>query len=358
MNDTDDIRKGRPSASSAHYNTLCRGRHKMCMPFPEETSAAAIDGTAQHFRMENPTFKIREDLIPATETAAEQRDSVIGLVWNDWKDNPPEVHLEQRLWYRGDRFSGQADYVGVRDGKALIIDYKFGRGSVSEAATNQQLMWLAVLIDYHYKVDQVTVAIVQPHAGTPTLHTYVKDEFGKIRRRVLAVVRDIDSKHAKLRAGEVQCRYCKAINICPAVEGKRNALSKLDPEKTTDLTNAHLASVLPSLSAIRLLCDKLEDEAIERLRERPELFKGWGLKTGSGRREIVDPAKAYDDLIEAKVIDESGLSRAMNLRLDKLKRVLQEYNEVSFREADAIMEETLGENLKKHEGKVKLCRAE
>ena len=115
---------------------------------------------------------------------------------------------------------------------------------------------------------------------------------------------------------------------------------------------------MPSLSAIRLLCDKLEDEAIERLRERPELFKGWELKTGSGRREIVDPAKAYDDLIEAKVIDESGLSRAMNLRLDKLKRVLQEYNEVSFREADAIMEETLGENLKKHEGKVKLCRAE
>lgn len=354
----EDCRKGRPSASAAKENTLCNGRHQMCLPLPDESTPHAIDGTAQHFRMENPKFKIRKDLIPATVTAAEQRDHIIGLVWNDWETNPPEVFLEQRLWYRGDRYSGQADYVGIRDRKALVIDYKFGRGKVDPAPENKQLLWLAILIDFHYDVDQVTVAIVQPHSGPPTLHTYLRREILSKKKKVLQIVRSIASPHARLKAGDVQCRYCRAVNICPEIEGKRGALSKIDIGKVKALTNAHLRSILPTLSSVKMLCDKLEAEAINRLRERPEALKGWEVKMSKGRREVIDPPEAADELRRQEVIDLPGLNQAMSLQLTKLRRVIQEYNEVSSKEADKIMVKALGKHLKQHEPKEKLCRAE
>ena len=351
----EDCRKGRPSASGAKENTLCHGRHQMCLPLPDESSPYSIDGTAQHFRMENPKFKIRKDLIPATITAAEQRDHIVGLVWNDWEKDSPEVFLEQRLWYRQNKFSGQADYVAVRDGKALVIDYKFGRMKVDPARDNLQLLWLAILIDFHYDVDQVTVSVVQPYCGIPTLHTYSRMDIAHLRKRVMRVIRNIDNQHAKLRPGDVQCRYCKAVNICPEIAGKRDTISKLNLGQVTELTNAHLRGILPSLSAVRMLCDKIEAEATDRLIERPELFEGWQVKMRAGKRVLIDPPEACAVLMDAEVVDSPGLNGAMTVRLDKLKRVIQEYNEISAKEADELMVKTLGKHLKQHEPKAKLC---
>ena len=358
MNHLDDERGLEPSASAAKYNRLCNGRHRMCLPLEDVESNQAHDGIAQHLYMEDDTVELRDDLKPACLQAEEQRRHVIGLVWNDWESNPPEVYLENRLWYRDNRYSGKADYVGIRDKKALIIDYKFGRIKVDDASKNDQLIWLAVLIFANFEVEQVTVSIIQPHCGPPHLHTYDRKDLTRLRSRVLALVRRINSPHASLRAGEEQCRYCKAIHVCPAVEGKRSAIARIDLQHVTKLTNAHLTGLLDSLPAVKKLCEKIEVEAVSRLRERPDAIEGYEPRKGARTSTITDPVEAAPMLIGADLIDNDGLNTTYSIRLGQLVKMVAEYREVSHREARAEIEETLGSVMSVREGKEKACRIE
>jgi hypothetical protein len=83
---------------------------------------------------------------------------------------------EERLWGYDHRlqrtFSGKPDAVYVHEGRALLIDYKTGRGSVEHASENLQLRALAVLAAEKWEVHDVTVAIIQPMAGHPTMARY------------------------------------------------------------------------------------------------------------------------------------------------------------------------------------------
>jgi len=330
----------------------------MCLPLEDVESDQAHDGIAQHLYMEDDTVELRDDLKPACRQAEEHRSHIIGLVWNDWESNPPEVYLENRLWYRGNRYSGKADYVGIRDKKALIIDYKFGRIKVDDASKNDQLIWLAVLVFANFEVDQVTVSIIQPHCGPPHLHTYSKKDLMRLRHRVLALVRRINSPNATLRAGKEQCRYCKALHICPAVEVKRDAIARIDLKQVTRLTNAHLRGLLDSLPAVKKLCEKLEAEAASRLREHPDAINGYELRKGSRTCTITDPAEAAPMLVGAELIDNDGLNTAYSIRLGQLVKVVAEYREVGPKEARAEIEDVLGSVMAVREGKEKVCRIE
>lgn len=354
----DSERKGRPSASEAKANRLCHGRHQMSLPMKDKTSKAASDGTEQHKFLEDDTYPLREDLRPLAEEAMDQRNQVIGMVWGDWRDNPPEVHSEERLWYRGDKYSGKADYVGIRGNTALIIDYKFGPLKVDRAERNDQLLWLAVLVFTHYKVSQITVSIVQPLCGEPSIHTYTADDLQRARRRVLWLIRKIDSKHAMLRAGTEQCRYCKAIQVCPAAEGKRDAISRIEEGQVSELTNAHLLSLLESLPLVKKLSAAIEDEAVIRLKTNPQAIKGYELRKGSSKRRISDPVQANDRLLKSGVIDESGIAVTYSIALGKLTKVVSEYNECGPKEARELIREALGDVLVQGEGKEQACRIE
>jgi len=359
MNRTkEDKRKGRPSASAAKANRLCNGRHKMCLPIKDTESPAAAAGTLAHLYMEDDTIKIPDDMLSACEEAKSQRDHLVGMVWADWETNPPELHLEERLWYRKDRYSGKADWIGIRDKKALIIDYKFGRIAVDKACQNDQLVWLAVLVFTNFNVDRITVAIVQPYCGPVTLHTYEVDDLQRLRWRVLSIVRRIDQQHAPLRAGPAQCKYCKAIHVCPAIEGKRDAIARIDEQQMTTLTNAHLVSMLDAVPAVRTLCEKIEGEAVSRLQSDPRAIRGYELIRSKGRRGIKDVNAAVLRLLAAGVIDAEGIAAASSLQVGKLQRVMQEYNEVGLKEAREIIEEVIGDGMTVTEGKVKACRIE
>lgn len=360
-NEENDGRRDRPTASPAKFNIKCHFRHRMNLPFKDTSSKAASDGTDQHEWMEDDTFDLRPDLLPACKEAEQQRNQVIGLVWSDWQNHPPEVHIEERLWYRGDKYSGKADYVGIRDGRALVIDYKFGRGKVDDASCNDQLLWLAVLVFTNFpksRIKQITVAIVQPHCGPPSVHTYTAEQLQRARRRILYVIRQIDSEQPRLVAGPEQCKWCKAIAVCPAAAAKRNAIARIDEHKVHTLTNAHLSGLLDAVPVVRQLCEKLEVEAVLRLREHPESINGYEVKKGNTSRRIKDSAVARDKLLAAKVIDAAGIEAASSLGLGKLKGVVREYNEVGASAADKIIKEALGETLEAPEGRDKVCRIE
>jgi hypothetical protein len=358
MNHLSDERGSKPSASAAKANRLCNGRHAMCAPLEDVESELAHDGILQHLWMEDNSTKLRDELLPACQQAKEQHGRVVGLIWSDWESSPPEVYLENRLWYREKRFSGKADYVGIKNKRALIIDYKFGRVKVDDASRNEQLIWLAVLVFANFEVDAITVAIIQPHCGPPHLHTYNKRELRLLRNRVLALVRRIDSPHPALRAGTEQCRYCKALHICPAVEGKRDAIARIDTRQVTALSNTHLVGLLASLPAVKKLCERIEAEAISRLRETPDAIAGYELRAGNKSRSVTDPGKAAPLLEASGLLDAEGLYTTFSMRMGQLVKVVAEYNEIGPKAARAEIERVLGDVLVVREGKERVCRIE
>ena len=70
--------------------------------------------------------------------------------------------------------TGQADVIARSGNRAIVIDYKTGRGETQPADSNAQLRGLAVLVALWYRskgitLDSVRVAIVAPWQGPPTV---------------------------------------------------------------------------------------------------------------------------------------------------------------------------------------------
>ena len=166
-----------------------------------ESSPEANDGTNQHKYMNGEPVVLREELKADCLEAERQRSEVMEFTFNNWRDRPPLVICEERMWFKDDRYSGVPDLLAMRNRRALIIDYKFGRVAVPPAKDNPQLKWLTVLADENYDVEEVTVAIIQPQCGNFTIATRDKDAIRKARRSVMSTLRKMEKDTTKLRPG-------------------------------------------------------------------------------------------------------------------------------------------------------------
>lgn len=219
-----DERQGRPSASGMQRLFLCPGSwqaEKKC-PVDDESEDAAL-GTMLHACMEHGTTPENPEDAEAVAWCREMEDSLCkkylgeeiryALVWR-----------ESRVFERVDRlFSGKPDMVAVRDFKALVVDYKFGRLPVAAAECNLQLSALAVLVMDMFDdgdIDEVFVCILQPYASRkePAVCRYTRESVEQARAFFRACIEQAQDEHAPLKPSEKACRYCRAQSSCPAVK--------------------------------------------------------------------------------------------------------------------------------------------
>ncbi len=155
-----DPRGGRPSASGLERLCLCPGSWQAEASCPEEAeSADAAAGSRLHLHMEKGTLP--EDAAEAEAVAWCRR--MEGELAAELLGDEASERREARLWARDRAFSGQPDAVFVAGDRALIVDYKFGRGEVASAPGNLQLAALAVLAGQALpQVSEVFAAILQP----------------------------------------------------------------------------------------------------------------------------------------------------------------------------------------------------
>ena len=110
--------------------------------------------------------------------------------------------------------------VFVGCGKALVLDYKFGRGDVVEAKMNAQLYGQALTVfDNFADVEEVYAGILQPFVSRqkPQLVRFKKDETVVLRGWLYGKLEAAMQPGAELCPGETQCRYCRAAASCPAL---------------------------------------------------------------------------------------------------------------------------------------------
>lgn len=219
-----DERQGLPSASGMQRLFLCPGSwqaEKKC-PVDDESEDAAL-GTMLHACMEQGTMPEDPEDAEAVAWCREMENALCkkylgeeiryALVWR-----------ESRVFERVDRlFSGKPDMVAVRDFKALVVDYKFGRLPVAAAECNLQLSALAVLVMDMFDegdIDEVFVCILQPYASRkePAVCRYTRESVEQARAFFRACIEQAQDEHAPLKPSEKACRYCRAQSSCPAVK--------------------------------------------------------------------------------------------------------------------------------------------
>lgn len=217
----EDERQGLPSASGMQRIFLCPGSwqaERKC-PGDEESDDAAL-GTILHAHMEQGTMPEDTEEAEVVAWCREMEKALcekcLGMM-ADWSD--VQFIREARLFERECLFSGKPDMVAVWGGKAVVVDYKFGRIPVSSAECNLQLSALAVLVMDSCEVDVVFVCILQPYAGCkgPAVCRYTRECVEKARGFFRACIELAQNVHAPLKPSQKACRYCRAQSSCPAV---------------------------------------------------------------------------------------------------------------------------------------------
>ena len=234
-------------------------------------------------------------------------------------------------------YTGQADLIAWDGKRALVVDYKTGRGEYAAALDNAQLAALAVLVAGYYQVEEVRVAIVQPWAGRPTVSTYLRDSLATARGWIHNVIADADTATPEMATPGHYCKWCKAKVICEAFKVKMlNQIEVVDPmsiaglpakeqgqamwARANELTPERHTAAYLGLEMIKRYAHAIE--ATFRMRVEAGEIPGWIIETKQGSREIIDPQKAFTALEPLGVTVEDFLS-ASSVAIGPLEEALR-----------------------------------
>ena len=280
-----------PSASNAARYAACPGSHRACIGLPDTTSEDASRGDRIHAWLEG----MSNGTIPPPLADPEEQDVAERCLWQSGElirqhiGTPRDGIVETRLWDRFRRWSGKADLVVIdTEGRALVIDYKTGRGDVETAEGNLQLRALAVLVAELPEtwIESVTVAIVQPLAGPPSVCRYDLAALQRAGDEIEDIMAKANANGQPRNPGP-WCQYCRAAGTDRCQESKANLVS-LAGVKTTLAPVADIGQLLDAADAA--------EEAIANIRSQAKavlqaggVVPGWELRPGRVTETITDP---------------------------------------------------------------------
>lgn len=305
-----DVRRGCTSASSAQADSLCPGRHNAQKGIKlEEPGADAEFGRAIHAALAVETDNAAQSLTPEQrdifDACREIEKKLVSEFFPESKERM-RVFREQRYWAKVDgkfEHSGQPDVVFRQGSKALIIEYKTLPGDVPESNRNHQLRDQAVLVRGALLVPEIGVAVAQPLVTmTPTICLYTKAELDQAEKEMFDRVRASNQPDAPRKAGETQCKFCRAKSVCQSYQ---NWVGTLLPAPVSlfevpmaSWTGEHCAVLCAGRAAAQKWLDDATQMVKDRLKASPEAVPGWELKPGKTRTKVVDANSAHGRFLE------------------------------------------------------------
>ena len=357
---TVTVDRPKTTPSNLLRRLLCPGSARMEMGLPDDDTFDARVGRLFHRYWTNPnldrTFltdderdildlsdRLLSDVLnrlafevihePITRAGANQKR-------HDDREFQPFYHVEQTITTDDGRLTGTPDsvYVWPRRKSALVNDLKSGFAVVERADLNLQLRGYAVLVsDAHKPLEHVYVSILQPRLWSPseriTMAHYVVDDIERAREQVLSIIAKSEASDAVLRAGEEQCRFCRAKLTCPAFREAmalpvaafetHEALSKAKREAVIEqrikqCPDDELERVLEACKLAAFIDDAVRAEA--RARIEAGLFTNYTLGKASEVRNITHVRKAISLLDLAHVATREQILGICTISLDKLEK--------------------------------------
>ena len=333
-------RQNKPSASSMERYQLCPGSWNAEQGLPEETSEDAEIGNRIHAVLagETVTPPLTDDEERTMEVCRSQAQALLDAIL----PHRDEMHLERRYWW-GKEWSGKPDVVAVDCvfAEGLVIDYKTGRGDVASAEGNMQLRALAVLVAREHHLVKVTVAIVQPLAGSVSVCTYESLDLCRADEELAGIIASIQKPDAPRRASSKACKYCKAKATCPEAlalaESAPLAVSRDGRELV--ISPERIAEFLGQVPAIEAVVEAVKAKA-RRMLEAGETVPGWTLKPGAERETITDPTTVFNRAAAAGVNSEAFMA-CVSVTKGKLKDAVKAATGEKGKALDARMETIL-----------------
>lgn len=355
MTTQTDERQGYLSASTIERAALCPGSYlaERAQPRVDESSPEAESGTRIHAALAN---EITEDKLSVEELDLVRRCNklLVELAASTYGalENADTLVREERLWFT-DRearklVSGKPDLVAIYGMRALLVDFKTGRGSVTHAGANLQLRALVAILSAAYRLREVTVAIIQPNCATPvTSACYNEEDIEAARLEVAGIVAEAQKPDAARIPNEHACRYCKARAVCPearelALDVPAPVLKGIAPhELAAALTGEKLATFLTRASLAERIIEACRDEAKRRI-EAGTGVPGWSLKPGTARETITDPQRVFDRFVDAGGTTD-GFMTCVTITKGKLKTALKDATKAKGQALETQLEALLSE---------------
>jgi hypothetical protein len=331
-----DERGNLPSASAASRYAACLGSFDLERQVAEvESSGDAAIGNRIHAALAlEPVGNLTTDETWIIDRCKEQELELVKATFGELETN---CFREKRLWSLdkdGNKlWSGKPDVIYTVNDEGmlygLIIDYKSGRGLVDNAAENLQLRCLVALLDesWGFTMDRITVAIIQPLAGPPSVAVYESSDIHSAILESNGLMKAVQKVGQPRTPSEAACKYCKGKPYCKEARDLAVAPPLTDaPDGITPdaiaatLTNQTLAAFLDRAAQAEAVIEACRAEARRRLGEG-DAIDGWTLKDGSVRESITDSEKVASRFLELGTYEQ--LSPAITLNKTKLKEAIK-----------------------------------
>jgi len=306
---------------------------------PDTDSEDARSGRFFHRYWTNPNYD-RAFLTPEDRDLLEVSDRLLLDVLNRLAfETVHDVRVEHTIATRDGKLSGTPDqvYFWFPRKTALVNDLKSGFAAVERAELNLQLRGYAVLVGDTEPVERVYVSILQPrlwsHRDRVTLARYEAEDLSRARDEVYGIIAATEAPDAPLRAGEEQCRYCRAKLLCPAFRAAIAAVPdrfRPDPKlskraredyierRLKECTDEQLEAVLAACTMADHVSAAARDEARTRIAAgaftKFILGKEWNVRT------VKNVRRAIAMLALAGVASREDILDICDIPLDQLEK--------------------------------------
>lgn len=297
-----DERRGKPSASGLERIALCPGSWNLERQIaPDSPGPEALVGTRLHENMHEGTMPEDPEEAEAVQWCREKRTSlVVELLGTE--EAACEVITETRFEEKQGLYTGALDFAAISGDKAVLIDYKFGRDPVPAASQNIQLAAYAILLlDARPNLETVYALIMQPfHArpSQPKICAFDRSAAEQARSYITKILAATASEKAPLRPSLRGCKYCRALDTCPAMRLQVTQACTVADAKVWDQIPAENKVVLYKNA---LMAQKMVDKIMKHTRADLEAgidLPGLILAPGRSSFTITDPQAAYCILAE------------------------------------------------------------
>ena len=351
--------------SSLEAIILCPGRVKISQGLDDHTSFQAAQGTIAHALCEQfiehgeSQGKYKKDMVinqDGYEILIDQEMISASIMYNTCinvirkrgqldGENPFQEYAESKISLKNlgrSEIYGTLDYAAVLPStKTLyIIDYKYGAGIDVDAYKNPQLIAYALGMlehikdsyGYDLKIEKVILGVVQPRIfigkKVKSWETTPEELLSFFYKHIdPAVTSALYSDKNEFNPGEKQCRWCKAVAICPAIakqtlmaaQSDFKQISDFKPSKIDTLSTQDIVSIHSKLPLFKKWIKCIEEKIFSELAAGTKID---GLKLVNGRNK-----KKWTDVQEAEKFLFSGLDdKAWDVKLlspAKAKKLLE-----------------------------------
>lgn len=322
---------------------------------PDDTrdTTAADEGTLCHKAAEEEDVGIldTDEQVVAVNKALEVKHDIIA------EYGPDPVILQEEKVMILNLTEGTLDLlVADKDMvKAHLLDYKFGRMKVTEAAENGQVQaYVAGAFEKFPTLQEITASLYFPRLEWITTATYIRSDLDTLQLRIAAIIARAKAEYKVPHPTEKSCQFCGDKANCKAMhEFALNVgatlpvpihfeLSKLaDPEE--------IAKALTLFSIIEDAAKQFRRASTKIAVEDGVEIPGFGIRSRQGAHKVTEVYDAVEKTQEVFGVTTNTIMQAMSLSIPKLSAVVAAFTGESKKEVrekllDALEDCTIQED--------------